>query len=78
MHKFHIFQVRIPWFKNCDANYFEFCKLWSSSAFRLVLEKKRVCCGKDLMHRYDIDGHVCKAKCMVRGHILLSDLYVIM
>jgi hypothetical protein len=27
MHKLHIFQVRIPWFKNREANYFEFCKL---------------------------------------------------
>jgi hypothetical protein len=28
------------------------------------------------MHRYDAYGHVRKAKCMVRGLVLLSDLYV--
>jgi hypothetical protein len=50
------------WFKNREVNYFEFCKLWSSSAFRLVLEKKIHCCGKDPKHRYDVDGYVHKAK----------------
>jgi hypothetical protein len=30
------------------------------------------------MHRYDADGHVHMAKCMVRGHVLFSDLYVVM
>jgi hypothetical protein len=34
--------------------------------------------GKDLMHRYDTDGHVRKAKHMVRCVVLLSDLYVVM
>jgi hypothetical protein len=29
------------------------------------------------MHRYDADGHVCMAKHMVRGHVLLSDIYVV-
>jgi hypothetical protein len=33
----------------------------------LVLEKKRLNHGKDLMHRYATDGHVCKDKCMVRS-----------
>jgi hypothetical protein len=49
------------------VNYFEFYKLWSSSAFRLVSEKKILCHGKDSMHRYDADGHVHKAKRIVRG-----------
>jgi hypothetical protein len=53
-------------------------KLWSSSAFKLVLEKKRLCRGKDPMHRYDTDWHVRKATHMVRGVVLLSDLYVVM
>jgi hypothetical protein len=30
------------------------------------------------MHRYGIDGHVHKAKHMVSGVVLLSDLYVVM
>jgi hypothetical protein len=30
------------------------------------------------MHRYGIDGHVHKAKHMVRGVVLLSGLYVVM
>ena len=70
--------MRIPWFKNREADYIEFCKLWSSSAFKLVSEKKRLNRGKDLVHRYDADGHVRKAKRMVRGHVLLSNLYVVM
>jgi hypothetical protein len=69
--------VRIPWFKNREVNYFEFCKLWSSSAFKLVSEKKRLYHEKDLMHRYGADGHVRKAKHMIRGLVLLSDLYVL-
>jgi hypothetical protein len=66
--------MQIPRFKNHEADYFEFYKLWSSSAFKLVLEKKRLNHGKDLVHRYGVDGHVRKAKCMVRGHVLLSNL----
>jgi hypothetical protein len=69
--------VPIPWFKNREVNYFEFSKLWSSSVFNMVSEKKRLCHRKDLMHRYEADGHVRKTKRMVRGHVLLSDLYVI-
>jgi hypothetical protein len=78
MHKLHIFQVRILWFKNCEVDYFEFCKLWSSSVFRMVSENKRLCRGKDLMHRYGADGHVRKAKRIIRGPILLSNLYAIL
>jgi hypothetical protein len=70
--------VRIPWFKNHEADYFEFCKLWSSSAFKLLLEKKRLNHGKDPAHRYGVDGHVRKVERMVRGHVLLSNLYVVM
>jgi hypothetical protein len=56
----------------------KFCKIWSSSAFKLVSKKKRLNRGKDPAHRYDADGHVRKAKRMVRGHVLLSNLYVVM
>jgi hypothetical protein len=70
--------VRTPWFKNREADYFEFCKLWSSSAFKLVSEKKRLNRGKKLMHRCGVDGHVRKTKRMVRGLVLLSNLYVVM
>jgi hypothetical protein len=70
--------VRILWFQNHEADYFEFCKLWSSSAFKQVLEKKRLNHGKKLAHRDGTDGHVHKAKRMVRGHVLLSNLYVVM
>jgi hypothetical protein len=70
--------VQILWFKNREAGYFEFYKLWSSSAFKLVSEKKRFNHGKDPAHRYDTDGHVRKAIRLVRGHVLLSNLYVVM
>jgi hypothetical protein len=50
-------QVRIPWFRNHEQDYFKFCKLWSSSAFSAVSEKKRLCRGKDPKHRYGADGH---------------------
>jgi hypothetical protein len=30
------------------------------------------------MHRYGVDGHVHKAKCMVIGHVMLGGLYVLM
>jgi hypothetical protein len=70
--------VWIPWFKNHEADYFEFCKLWSSSAFRLVVEKKRFNHEKDLVHRYGVDGHVRKAKRMIKGDVLLSGMYVVM
>jgi hypothetical protein len=66
------------WFKNREVDYFELCNLWSSSAFKLVSKKKGLCCGKDRMHRYGVDGHICKAKRMVRGVVLLSGLYVVM
>jgi hypothetical protein len=58
-------------------DYIELCKLWSSSAFKMVSEKKRLCRGKDLMHRHGIDGHARKAKRMVRCPVLLSDLYML-
>jgi hypothetical protein len=57
----------IPWFKNREAGYFEFCKLWSSSSFKMVSKKKVLNHGKDQMHRYVTDGHVHKAKHMVRS-----------
>jgi hypothetical protein len=57
-------QVWIPWFKNHKQ--LEFCKLWSSSAFRALSEKKRLYRGKDLKHKYDTDGHVHMSLRMVR------------
>jgi hypothetical protein len=60
IHKLHIFQVRILWFKNCKVDCFEFYKLWSSSAFKLLSEKKRLNPRKDSMHRYGTDGHVAR------------------
>jgi hypothetical protein len=70
--------MQISLFKNYEADYSKFCNIWSSSAFKLVSEKKILYHGKDLMHRYDTDGHVRKAKHMVRCVVLLSDLYVVM
>jgi hypothetical protein len=78
MHKLHLFHMWIPWFKNHEADYFKFCKLWSSSAFKLPSEKKRLCHEKDLMSRYGTYGHVHKAKHMVRDGVMLSGLYVVM
>jgi hypothetical protein len=46
--------------------YLEFCKLWSSSAFKAKSKKKRINRGKDLKQRYDADGHVRKSQRMVR------------
>jgi hypothetical protein len=64
--------------QNYEVDYFEFCKLWSISAFKLVSDKKILNRGKKPTHRYDADGHVRKVKCMVRGHVLLCNLYVVM
>jgi hypothetical protein len=58
--------VRILWLKNCEDDYLQFYKLWSSSAFRVISEKKRLCHGKDSKHRYNADGHVRKSQRMVR------------
>jgi hypothetical protein len=66
------------WFQNCEAYYFEFCNLWSSSDFKLVSENKGLNRGKKLVHRYGANGHVRKAKHMVRDHVLLGNLYVVM
>jgi hypothetical protein len=64
--------VRILWFRNCEQDYFKFCKLWCSSAFWAISKKKRLCCGKDPKHKYDDDGHVRKSKCMVRADVVLK------
>jgi hypothetical protein len=60
------------WFMNYEQDYLEFCKLWSSSAFRALCEKKRLYHGKNPKHRYDVEGHVRKSKCMVRAGVVLS------
>jgi hypothetical protein len=64
--------VRILWFSNRKQDYFEFYKFWSSSAFRELSEKKKLCRGKYLKHRNGADGHVCKSKRMVRAGVVLS------
>jgi hypothetical protein len=64
--------VRILWFRNTEQDYFEFYKLWSSSAFRALSEKKRLCHRKDLKHRYGADGHVRKSKRVVIASVVLS------
>jgi hypothetical protein len=69
--------VRILWFRNCEQNYFELYDLWSSSAFKLVSEKKRLCRAKDPKHMYGVDGHARKAKCMVRAHVVLIAIYML-
>jgi hypothetical protein len=38
-------------------------------------EKKRLNHGKDLKHKYDVDGHICKSQCMVR-FCGSSDIYM--
>jgi hypothetical protein len=48
--------------------YLEFCKYWSSLAFKVKFKKKRMNRGKDPKHRYNVDGHVCKLQHMVRFH----------
>jgi hypothetical protein len=60
--------VVILWFRNDKEDYVEFCKLWSSSAFKEKFEKKRLNHGKDPKHIYDVDGHAHKSQCMVRFH----------
>jgi hypothetical protein len=54
--------------QNRKEDYLEFCKLWSSSAFKAKFEKKRLNHGKDPKHRYDTDGHVRKSQHMIRFH----------
>jgi hypothetical protein len=56
----------IQWFRNHKQDYLEFCKLWSSSAFKVKSEKKRLNRGKDLKHRYDADGYARKSQRMIR------------
>jgi hypothetical protein len=51
-------QLVIPWFRKRMQDYLEFCKLWSSSSFKVKSEKKRLNRGKDLKHGYGTDGHV--------------------
>jgi hypothetical protein len=46
--------------------YLELFNLWSSLAFKVKSEKKRLNHGKDPKHRYDADGHVRKSQHMVR------------
>jgi hypothetical protein len=70
-------QVWIMWFRNREQVCFECCKLWSSSAFRAVSEKKRLCHEKELKHRYGTDGHVCKSKHMIRAGVVLSAIYML-
>jgi hypothetical protein len=64
-------------FRNCEQDYFKFCKLWSSSAFRALSEKRRLCRGKDPKNRYGADGHVGKSKRMVRAGVVLSAIYML-
>jgi hypothetical protein len=44
----------------------EFCRYWSSPAFKVKSELKRLNHRKDSKHRYNADGHVCKSQRMVR------------
>jgi hypothetical protein len=69
-------QAWIPLFRNREHDYFEFCKLWSSRAFRALSEKKRLYHGKDPKHKYDADGHIHKSKRMVRVGVVLSAIYI--
>jgi hypothetical protein len=39
----------------------EFCRLWSSPAFKAKSEEKKLNHGKDPKHKYGVDGHVCKS-----------------
>jgi hypothetical protein len=41
----------------------------------VLSEKKRRCRGKDPKHRYDVDGHARKSKCMVKAGVMLSVCY---
>jgi hypothetical protein len=52
MHKLYILLGADFVVQNREADYFEFYKLCSSSVLKLVSEKKRLCHGKYLMHRY--------------------------
>jgi hypothetical protein len=70
-------QVRILWFTNREQDHFKFYKLWSSSAFMAISEKKGPCRRKDLKHKYDADGHVCKSKHIVKGDVVLSSIYML-
>jgi hypothetical protein len=38
----------------------------------VLSKKKRLCRGKDPKHRYGVDDHVRKSKCMVRAGVVLS------
>jgi hypothetical protein len=42
-----------------------------------ISEKKGPCRRKDLKHKYDADGHVCKSKHIVKGDVVLSSIYML-
>jgi hypothetical protein len=44
----------------------EFCRYWSSPAFKAKSEQKKLNHGKYPKHIYGADGHVCKSQRMVR------------
>jgi hypothetical protein len=58
--------VVILLFRHCREVYLEFCKYWSSTAFKAKSKKKRMNHGKDPKHRYGADGLVRKSQHMVR------------
>jgi hypothetical protein len=58
--------VVIPLFKQRKPIYLEFCNYWSSPEFKVKYEKKRLNRGKDLKHKYDVDGHIRMSQHIIR------------
>jgi hypothetical protein len=58
MHKLHLCSDDDSVFKNGGTDYFEFYKLWSTSGFKFVSQKKRLCHGTDTKHKYGCRGLV--------------------
>jgi uncharacterized membrane protein len=59
-------QVRVLWMQNNLPGYIALCKYWVSPKFIEMSMKRRQNQGHELKHTYGTDGHIHKAKKMVR------------
>jgi hypothetical protein len=73
-------QVVIPWLETQPEAYRALCRRWASPEFIAASKKHRECRGNDPKHRYGRDGHLRKAKRMVRPIIanICNDIFISM
>src|SRR6266540_58510 len=60
--------------------YWALCRRWASPEFIALSKKHRGYRGKDPKHTYGADGHMRKAKCMVRPivHPICKNIFICM